>query len=73
MKNPIKIVMRQSDLTVALALLGLTAGYLSAAENETGATSNGAKVVDPEVTGVETAILAQAPNVPPPIPRKGSQ
>jgi nitrite reductase (NO-forming) len=57
-------------MAVATVLLGLTAGYLSAAENETGASSNAAKVVDPEVTGVETSILAQAPNVPPPITRK---
>jgi nitrite reductase (NO-forming) len=29
-----------------------------------------AKLVDPEVQGVETAVLTQAPNVPPPISRK---
>ncbi|MDD5037437.1 MAG: copper-containing nitrite reductase [Methylococcaceae bacterium] len=55
-------------MAVAAVMLALTAGYLAAAE--TGAPSNAAKIVDPEVNGVETAVLAQAPNVPPPITRK---
>ena len=70
MTNPIKTGLRLSGITVATVLLGLTAGHLLAAENETSAQSNGVKVVDPGVTGVETAVLAQAPNVPPPITRK---
>ena len=47
-----------------VALLGaMTAGQVCA--------QNAApKLVDPDVQGVETAVLAQAPNVPPPITRK---
>jgi nitrite reductase (NO-forming) len=70
MKNPIKTALRFSGVAVATVLLGLTDSHLLATENETSAQSNGVKVVDPEVTGVETAVLAQAPNVPPPITRK---
>jgi nitrite reductase (NO-forming) len=70
MKNLIETARRHRGMALAAVLLALTAGYLSGAENETGAQSNGAKVVDPEVTGEETTVLAQAPNVPPPITRK---
>ncbi len=70
MKNLIETGLRYSGIAVVTVLLGLTGGHLLAAENETSAQSNGVKVVDPEVTGVETAVLAQAPNVPPPITRK---
>jgi len=54
----------------AIMLLALSVSPLSAAENRAVAPSNGAKPVDPDVTGVETAVLAQAPHVPPPITRK---
>src|SRR5437899_1214788 len=54
----------------AAVLLALSARQLSAAAIQAAALSNGAKPVDPEVTGVETAVLTQAPNVPPPITRK---
>src|ERR1039457_1568193 len=70
MKTLIETTLRHSGMAVATVLLGLTACHLFAAENENGAQSNGVKVVDPEVTGVETAVLAQAPNVPAPITRK---
>lgn len=70
MKNLIKTAIRHSGMAVATVLLGLTPGYLPAAENANVAQSNGAQVTDPEVSGVETAVLAQAPNVPPPITRK---
>src|ERR1035437_1852556 len=70
MTNLIKTARHHGGIAVATVLLGLTAGHLLAAEAETSAQSNGVKVVDPEVTGVETAVLAQAPNVPPPISRK---
>jgi nitrite reductase (NO-forming) len=70
MKTLIETTLRHSGMAVATVLLGLTACHLFAAENENGAQSNGVKMVDPEVTGVETAVLAQAPNVPAPITRK---
>ena len=73
MKNLIKTALRHSGITGATVLLGLTDGHLLAAENETSAQSNGVKVVDPEVTGVETAVLAQAPNVAPPLTRKAQR
>ncbi|MHB8522864.1 MAG: copper-containing nitrite reductase [Limisphaerales bacterium] len=61
---------RRSRAAIAAVLLALMAGHLFAAENETAAPANGTKLVDPGVTGVETAVLTQAPNVPPPITRK---
>ena len=70
MKNLIETAMRHGGIAAATILLGLTVGYLPAAENEIGSQSNGEKVLEPEVSGVETAVLAQAPKVPPPITRK---
>ena len=55
---------------LAAVLLALSTRQLSAAANQAAAPSPGAKLVDPDVTGVETAVLTQAPNVPPPITRK---
>src|SRR6266480_356972 len=55
---------------LAAVLIALSARQLSAAANQAAAPSPGAKLVDPDVTGVETAVLTQAPNVPPPITRK---
>src|ERR1043166_5292254 len=70
MKDLVKPARSYRGVAFLLVLLLLMVGHLSAADNEAGAQSNGAKVVDPEVTGVETAVLAQAPRVPPPIARK---
>jgi nitrite reductase (NO-forming) len=70
MKNLTKTARRHGGVAVATMLLGLTVGYSSAAENEIRVLSNALKGIDPEVTGLETAVLAQAPNVPPPITRK---
>jgi len=70
MKNLIEAAIRRGGLGVAAILLVLAVGHSSAAENETVAQPNSVKVVDPGVTGMETAVLAQAPNVPPPITRK---
>ncbi len=61
-------ILRKSAVTALVA--GLMAGQISVGQDETAAQPNGANLVDPGVTGVETAILAQAPNVPPPITRK---
>src|SRR2546428_19763 len=61
---------RAGVTALAAVLLALSASQLSAAENQAAAPSNGAKLIDPDVTGVETAVLTQAPNVPPPITRK---
>lgn len=61
-------ILRKSAAAALVA--GLMAGQVSVGQDETAAQPNGAKVIDPGVTGVETAILAQAPNVPPPIRRK---
>jgi nitrite reductase (NO-forming) len=70
MKSLTKSARRHGGVAVATMLLGLTVGYSSAAENEIRVPSNDLKGIDPEVTGLETAVLAQAPNVPPPITRK---
>jgi nitrite reductase (NO-forming) len=70
MKNLIKTARRHGGAAVATMLLGLTVGYSSAAENEIRVPSNDLKGIDPEVTGLETAVLTQAPNVPPPLTRK---
>jgi nitrite reductase (NO-forming) len=70
MKSLTKSARRHGGVAVATMLLGLTVGYSSAAENEIRVPSNDLKGIDPEVTGLETALLAQAPNVPPPITRK---
>ena len=70
MKNLIKTSLRHSGIAVAAVLLGFAEGRLLAAENETSAQSNGVKAVASEVAGVETAVLVQAPNVPPPLTRK---
>src|SRR5205814_3461519 len=55
---------------LAAVLLALSTRQLSAAANRAPGPTPGAKRVDPDVTGVETAVLTQAPNVPPPITRK---
>ncbi len=51
-----------------LALASVMTSGLYAAEDQV--MANGVKLVDPEVTGEETAVLTQAPHVPPPITRK---
>jgi hypothetical protein len=45
MTKLIKIALRHSGIAVATVLLGLAAGHLLAAEDETSAQSNGVKVV----------------------------
>src|SRR2546429_3111791 len=66
----IKTSIHAGVTALAAVLLALSARQLSAAANQAAAPSPGAKLVDPDVTGVETAVLTQAPNVPPPITRK---
>ncbi len=61
-------ILRKSAAAALVAVL-MTA-EVSVGQDETAAQPNGANVIDPAVTGIETAILAQAPNVPPPITRK---
>jgi nitrite reductase (NO-forming) len=56
--------------SVTTLLLALALGHHLAQGNEAPVSANGAKIVDPEVSSTETAVLAQAPNVPPPITRK---
>src|SRR5262245_12580788 len=51
----------------AAAVVGILAVTTWTAHSQTNAP---AKLVDPDVQGEETAVLAQAPNVPPPISRK---
>jgi nitrite reductase (NO-forming) len=70
MKNLVKTARRHGGVAVAIMLLGLAVSYSPAAENKIRVSSNDPKRIDPEVTGVETAVLAQAPNVPPPLTRK---
>jgi nitrite reductase (NO-forming) len=69
MKSLFEIPTRSAAILVAV-LLALTSGGLPAAVDEAAPTPNGSKPVDPEVVGEEHAVLAQAPNVPPPIKRK---
>jgi len=57
-------------MAVAAMFLGLAVGYSFGGESETKAPSKVPKGIDTEVTGVETAVLTQAPNVPPPLARK---
>ena len=66
----IKTSIHAGVTALAAVLIALSARQLSAAANQAAAPSTGAKLVDPDVTGVETAVLTQAPNVPPPITRK---
>ncbi|PYK57257.1 MAG: nitrite reductase, copper-containing, partial [Verrucomicrobia bacterium] len=66
----IKTSIHAGVTALAAVLLALSTRQLSAAANQAAAPSPGAKLVDPDVTGVETAVLTQAPNVPPPITRK---
>ena len=69
--NMFKRTSIHAGVTALVAVfLALSARQLSVAENQAAAPSTGAKLVDPDVTGVETAVLTQAPNVPPPITRK---
>src|SRR5256886_3397015 len=69
--NMFKRTSIHAGVTALVAVfLALSARQLSVAENQAAAPSPGAKLVDPDVTGVETAVLTQAPNVPPPITRK---
>src|SRR5438552_14237905 len=70
MKILIRDSMQSGVTALAAVLLAVSASRLPAAADQAVAPSNGVKPVDPEVTGVETAVLTQAPNVPPPIPRK---
>src|SRR5438552_3411468 len=70
MKMLIRDSMQSGVSALAAVLLALSASRLPAAADQAVAPSNGVKPVDPDVTGVETAVLTQAPNVPPPIPRK---
>ena len=65
----IRTSMHMGVTALVAVLLTLSAWRLHAADQAT-APANGAKPVDPDVTGVETAVLTQAPNVPPPITRK---
>ena len=67
MKTLITSALHRSSLAAVFLLL---AGHLHGAESEAAAKAEGARFVDPEVTSTETAVLAQAPNVPPPITRK---
>lgn len=63
-------IMKQKSLKQLslVAAMGLFASVLPASEAPVKA--NGTKLIDPDVQGEEVAVLAQAPNVPPPITRK---
>ena len=60
--------LNEKSSVLTLIRRDLWAGVLAALPGFCAATS--APLVDPEVQGVETAVLAQAPHVPPPITRK---
>ncbi|MDR3404304.1 MAG: copper-containing nitrite reductase [Chthoniobacter sp.] len=68
--RPSRTHFRRTGLFTLTILLCATA-WVRAAENEASAPKGlAAKIVDPEVVGEEHAVLAQAPNVPPPIQRR---
>ena len=69
MKTPLLTIIPR--FAAALFLAGAPVGVF-AAESEAAAKAAAPKITDPDVTGVETAVLAQAPNVPPPIKRKNA-
>jgi nitrite reductase (NO-forming) len=54
----------------AAAVAGACVLVGAACAAETAVKTNASKIVDPEAKGEELAVLAQAPNVPPPITRK---
>jgi nitrite reductase (NO-forming) len=64
------MIIRSIPVLTALALLASGNPSSVYAQNEIAAPTNLANLIDPGVSGVETAILAQAPNVPPPLKRK---
>jgi len=59
----------QRHRTCLLACLLVTMAGARAAEPETQPGTSSATASAPGITGVETAVLAEAPNVPPPITR----
>src|ERR1051325_2454032 len=55
---------------ICLAAIGVSLLAVTALANEAPVSAIGPKPVDPEIQGEETAVLTDAPNVPPPITRK---
>ncbi len=70
MKTPIKTSLGRPVTATMALLITLFTAHALAAESEVVAKATGPKITDPEVTSTETAVLTQAPNVPPPIKRK---
>ena len=70
MKPPIKTSLGRPVTATMALLITLFTAYALAAESEVAAKATGPKITDPEVASTETAVLTQAPNVPPPIKRK---
>lgn len=70
MKNPIKTSLGCPVTATMALLITLFTAHALAAESEVAAKATGPKITDPEVASTETAVLTQAPNVPPPIKRK---
>ncbi len=54
----------------SLAATAICVGTIASGAEPGAPATNGAKPVDPTVTGEEVAVLTQAPNLPPPIKRK---
>lgn len=65
-----RVTKQTNPVTKIFVVAALLASHAIAAETAVTAPSGGARLNDPDVTGVETAVLTQAPNVPPPITRK---
>ena len=70
MKNPIKTSFGCPVTATMALLITLFTAHALATESEVAAKATGPKITDPEVASTETAVLTQAPNVPPPIKRK---
>ena len=70
MNDSVKTKPCRSGAVVGVILLALMGSQWVGAQINISGQSKRETIVDPEVSGVETAVLAQAPNVPPPILRK---
>jgi nitrite reductase (NO-forming) len=63
-------MLKWKPVAAAAIMAGLMTTRISSAQDNAAAQANHANLIDPEVTGVETAVLTEPPNVPPPIERK---
>ena len=70
MKTRLKLRISLIPVSALTLLLAISFAPAKAGANEPPAVASGIKLTDLTVVGEETAVLTQAPNVPPPITRK---